>query len=58
MRDPGRIPEVMQELGAYWTANPDLRLGQIVGNFSPRVDPYFLEDNVLLERLKEANENR
>jgi hypothetical protein len=48
----------MQELGAYWTANPDLRLGQIVGNFSPRVDPYFLEDNVLLERLKEANENR
>lgn len=32
-RDPQRIDDVLVALGAYWRANPDLRLCQIVGNF-------------------------
>jgi uncharacterized protein YihD (DUF1040 family) len=33
-RDPNRIYRVLQALRAYWSANPDLRLCQIVGNFA------------------------
>lgn len=32
-RDPERIDDVLVALGAYWRANPDLRLCQIVGWF-------------------------
>lgn len=32
MRDPARIDPILERLRAYWTANPDLRLGQIVLN--------------------------
>jgi len=32
-RDPQRIDDVLVALGAYWKANPDLRLCQIIGNF-------------------------
>jgi uncharacterized protein YihD (DUF1040 family) len=33
MRNPKRIDAVLQQLGIYWKANPDLRLCQIIGNF-------------------------
>lgn len=33
-RDPKRIPEVLALLGEMWMENPDLRLGQIMGNAS------------------------
>ena len=36
MRDPARIDRICDLLRAYWHAHPDLRLGQIVGNFTPR----------------------
>jgi hypothetical protein len=36
MRDPKRIDRVLELLAQYWHAAPDLRLGQIVGNFTPR----------------------
>ncbi len=54
MRDPDRIGKVLAALGAYWRQplNQDMRLGQIVGNFARDLDPYFLEDDVLLERLQ------
>jgi hypothetical protein len=29
-RDPARIDRILADLGRYWRANPDLRLGQIV----------------------------
>jgi len=37
MRDPKRIDRMLELLAKYWHAEPDLRLGQIVGNFTPRI---------------------
>jgi uncharacterized protein YihD (DUF1040 family) len=49
MRDPNRIPELLQELARIWQNNPDLRLGQILGNCDIT---YFTEDDVALEALR------
>lgn len=32
MRDPARIDPILAKLRAYWTARPDMRLGQITLN--------------------------
>lgn len=39
MRDIKRIKPIMQKIEAIWDANPDLRLGQLIGNV---VDPKYL----------------
>lgn len=60
MRDPKRIPRILETLRRYWTKYPDLRLGQIVGNFTPRHaggDPgnsYNVEDNIIEAELMAA----
>ena len=36
MREPQRIDRVLELLKVYWKQNPDLRLGQIIGNGTPR----------------------
>lgn len=55
MRDPKRIPEVLEALRVYWEQNPDMRLGQILGNVSSHMtetnDPYYMEDDVFLKGL-------
>lgn len=48
MRDPNRILAILAGLGNYWARYPDLRLGQILGNFEIG---YNTEDSVLLETL-------
>lgn len=35
MRDPARIKKLLTELEKHWTANPDLRLCQIIENLLP-----------------------
>ena len=47
VRDPKRIDRIIPMLEAYWRRNPDLRLGQIVGNFSKDRDPYYMEDEAI-----------
>lgn len=32
MRDPNRIPEILETVKTLWEANPDLRLGQLIIN--------------------------
>ena len=44
-RDPNRIPAILAALGEYWMENPDLRLGQIMGNASIT---YYTEDDKAL----------
>lgn len=51
MRDPNRIPVVLAAVQAYWEKNPDLRLGQIICNCQPMKDPFFIEEEKLLEWL-------
>lgn len=61
MRNLERIPEVIKELEGFWKQNPDYRLGQVMSNLSYEVmgnnDPFYMDDNILLEKLKQKNEN-
>jgi len=51
-RPMGRIDPLIDLLREYWKSHPDLRLGQIVCNLSGNDDPFYTEDDVILERLK------
>ena len=59
MRNPDRIPEILKELEKFWKQVPDLRLGQIISNLSyesmKNNDPFYIEDDDLLELLKQKN---
>ncbi len=50
MRDPKRIPPLLAQLGELWMANPDLRLGQIMGNASIT---YYTEDDKAAQALQQ-----
>jgi hypothetical protein len=45
-RSAARIPEILAALGELWLANPDLRLGQIIGNAA--ITFYTEDDKALL----------
>lgn len=63
MRNPNRIPQVLNRIGRLWQRNPDLRLMQLLSNvMSPRLDPdrvglvqdpYAIEDDDVLAALDE-----
>ena len=58
MRDPDRIPRILQVLSAAWMANPDMRLTQLVNNATfiagnPRQDTFYVEDEVTERGLME-----
>lgn len=56
-----RITKVLNALFEYWTRNPDLRLGQIVVNMTPRRfegAPFFVEDDEMLEAIEKANNEK
>ena len=61
MRHPERIPEILKELEEFWKQVPDWRLGQLISNFSYELiesdDPFYLEDEKLLQYLKNKNKN-
>ena len=60
MRNPERISKIIKELEEFWKQNPNWRLGQLVSNLSYELigdnDPFFIEDEKLLELLKTKNE--
>ena len=60
MRDPKRITKILDELEEYWNNHPNWRLGQVMSNLSYELlgdnDPFFIEDEMLLELLKSKNE--
>ena len=56
MRDPNRIPKLLIRLGRLWEEHPDLRLGQLIGNYVDGVGLYYIEDELLLDTLEEAYE--
>ena len=56
MRDKNRIKPLLKQIEKIWLTQPDLRLGQLLGNCE--ID-YWTEDGELEERLKGVygNEN-
>lgn len=55
MRNPERIPIMLEAIGSAWEKNPDLRLGQLVTNYARALglEAYYLEDSDLLELMGE-----
>lgn len=47
MRDPARIPRLLEKLQFYWERSPDFRLGQLVTNLAATKDPFYTEDDVI-----------
>ena len=54
MRDPKRIPKILKEIEKIWVTQPDLRLGQLLGNCFGETELYYVEDGELPKILKEA----
>ena len=55
MRDPNRIPRVLNLLGKVWAEVPDWRLGQLIENIARDMgwnDAYYMEDDVLQKELR------
>lgn len=52
MRDPKRIDEVLKCIETIWKKWPDLRLCQLLGNLNLPDDPYYVEDDRLLNELR------
>lgn len=61
MRDPNRIEPFLEELGRCWHKVPDWRFGQLMMNFlgevSTKLDPFFPEDDKMLEYLHKYFDN-
>lgn len=53
MRDPARIPQVLETVYRIWGQFPDLRLAQLIENVKryEEADIYYLEDDELVRRL-------
>ncbi len=55
MRDSKRIHAVIEELRTFWMANPDLRFFQMILALSMGKDLFHMEDDKVLELIKEKN---
>jgi hypothetical protein len=61
-RDPERIDSFLQVLGDVWKENPNQRFAQMILSSAarcsrPTVDPFFMEDDLLLEGIKAFGEH-
>lgn len=57
MRDPKRIDKVLKEISVIWHKYPDMRLGQLIGNVLEGPNLYYVEDDGLVNALKDTYEN-
>lgn len=58
MRDPNRIPLVLQEIEKVWRLHPDWRLGQLVCNLAAWIDSsenivWDVEDDALMAEAQQ-----
>lgn len=56
MRDPNRIPQIINAIEMYWKKYPDQRLGQILSNVNnvteDRIDDiFYMEDDQIIKGL-------
>lgn len=52
MRDPKRIPLVLEELRKLWEQYPDWRFGQLLVNLPFERDPFHMEDDEMIKFLR------
>lgn len=53
MRDPKRIDKFLEEFGKYWKEVPDWRFMQLICNLPFKRDPFFIEEEELLDILED-----
>jgi hypothetical protein len=53
MRDLNRIYEIVDLITLIWEEYPDWSFGQLVANLLGSEDPFFVEDDELLNFLKD-----
>ena len=58
MRDPNRIPQILEEIKKIWEKYPDMRLGQLIGNVFRDPTLYYVEDQGLVDGLKDLYEEK
>jgi uncharacterized protein YihD (DUF1040 family) len=60
VRDPNRIPVILERLRVAWEKHPDLRLGQVIANASEcRISRlFYLEDEALIVGIERMVEKR
>lgn len=61
MRDPNRIPSMLAAVEAAWRRDPDMRLGQLIGNAAwaggwRTTDLFLIEDDQMLAGLEAFKE--
>lgn len=53
MRDPTRMPKILQKLQTLWEKYPDMRFCQLLASINGGVDDdFYIEDDVLLQRIR------
>jgi hypothetical protein len=58
MRDPKRIDVILQEISNIWHKYPDMRLGQLIGNVLEGPNLYYVEDDGLVNALKDMYDGK
>ena len=58
MRDPNRIEPTLRAIGEIWKKCPDLRLGQLIGNVLEGASLYYVEDDGLVNAIKDMYEGK
>lgn len=58
MRDPKRIPEILEAIRDVWEEHPNLRLGQLISitlgiDWKPN-DIFYIEDGELLLQIRKT----
>ena len=53
MRDPNRLPKVLEAVAAIWRLHPDWRLGQLVANIAAwsEQDVWDVEEDLLMQEI-------
>lgn len=54
MRNQNRIDRILNEIRKIWKQYPDLRLGQLILNVIEDPALYYIEDEELVELLKQT----
>ncbi len=56
MRDPARIPVVLDAISEAWKKKPDWRLAQLIYNCTYGLGIYYLEDDELVRLISGKKE--
>lgn len=57
-REISRIEPMLDEFRKLWEKYPDLRFGQLVCNIVLENQLFYVEDDIMLERIQDWEKNR